>query len=187
LEENKLISLLQQQDEAAFKFLVEKYQRKVYNVVLSLVQNAEEAEDLAQEVFVEVYQSVGSFRGDASLNTWLYRIATTKALGSIRKAKAKKRFSFLGRLFGEVDVPDVADFEHPGVVLEQKEMAGVLFKRINELPENQRAAYTLAQVEGLSYQEVAAVMEMSVSAIESLLFRAKQNLKNSLRSYYTSF
>jgi RNA polymerase sigma factor (sigma-70 family) len=81
----------------------------------------------------------------------------------------------------------VADFEHPGVVLEQKEMAGVLFKRINELPENQRAAYTLAQVEGLSYQEVAAVMEMSVSAIESLLFRAKQNLKNSLRSYYTSF
>jgi RNA polymerase sigma factor (sigma-70 family) len=189
LEENQLIELLKAQNETAFRNLVDNFQRKVFNTVLSIVQNTEEAEDVSQEVFIEVYQSVSKFKGESKLSTWIYRIATTKALEAYRKKHAQKRFSFLTSLFGgEKDelIHDSPDFEHPGVVLENKERAGILFQAINKLPENQRVAFTLHNIEGLSYQEITEVMQTSLSSVESMLFRAKSNLKVSLKGYYTS-
>jgi RNA polymerase sigma factor (sigma-70 family) len=156
--------------------------------VLAIVQDTAEAEDVSQEVFVEVYESVGSFRGTAVISTWLYRIATQKALEQLRRRKAQKRFAFLTSLFGNENevVHHPPNFVHPGVLLEQQERAGVLFGHINRLPDNQKVAFTLCHVESLSHREIAEVMGVSVGAVESLLHRAKQQLRKSLATYYVS-
>jgi len=186
LDERQLITELQKGSQSAFRHLVESFQNKVFNTVLSIVQNNEEAEDVAQEVFIEIYESVGKFKGESKLSTWIYRIATTKALESHRKKKAVKRFAFLTSLFGENDeiVHHPVEFEHPGVVFENKERAKILFVHINQLPDNQKVAFTLCNVEGLSYQEISEVMQLSLSSVESLLFRAKTNLRKTLKDHY---
>jgi RNA polymerase sigma-70 factor (ECF subfamily) len=186
LEEHSLVTNLKNRNETAFRHLVDTYQTRVYNTVLSLIQHNEEAEDIAQEVFMEVFRSIDKFRGDSSLSTWVYRIATTKSLEFIRKKRTQKRFAFISSLFGKNDelIHQPADFEHPGVVAENKELSQILFKAIGKLVDNQRTAYTLVNVEGLSYQQTAEVMEVSKSSVESLIFRAKGNLKGLLKTYY---
>lgn len=183
-----MITDLQKGSQSAFRYLVENFQSKVFNTVLSIVQNNEEAEDVSQEVFIEVFESVGKFKGEAKLSTWIYRIATTKSLEAHRKKKANKRFAFLTSLFGENDevIHHPADFEHPGIVLENKERAKVLFIHINQLPDNQKVAFTLCNIEGLSYQEISEVMQLSLSSVESLLFRAKTNLRKTLKDHYVN-
>lgn len=185
MDEAQLISSLQQQSEAAFRELVASYQDRVYNTCLGLLQNEEDAEECAQDVFIEVYRSVEKFRGDAKLSTWVYRIATTKSLELIRKQKRQKRFAFMRSLTNkEGEELPIASFEHPGLVLEQKENAQVLFKAIEQLPDSQRVAFTLHKVEGLPYQEICEIMDTSLSSIESLMFRARKNLQKTLRNYY---
>lgn len=186
MEEKILITSLKSRNEAAFRQLVEIYQVRVYNTVLSLIQHNEEAEDIAQEVFIEVYRSVENFREDSTLSTWIYRIATTKSLEAIRKKKTQKRFAFLTSLFGKNDelLYQSPDFEHPGVVAENKELSKTLFAAIKKLPDDQRIAYTLVNVEGLSYVETAEAMDITKSSVESLIFRAKGNLKKLLKTYY---
>lgn len=180
--ESELIQGLRNGDESAFKYLVENYQDRVFNTAISIVQNPEDAEDVAQEVFIQVYRSIHSFKEESKLSTWLYRIATTRALDLLRSRKSKKRAGFIQRLFGENNEPaiEIPDFHHPGVALDQKENAAKLFKAITQLPENQRIAFTLHKVEHLSYHEVSEVMKTSVPAIESLMHRAKQNLRKIL-------
>lgn len=177
---------LKKGSEFAFRHLVESFQNKVFNTVLSIMQNTEEAEDISQEVFIEVYESIQQFRGEAKLSTWIYRIATTKALEAYRKKKAAKRFAFFTSLFGEdsevVHHPPV--FEHPGILLENKERGKVLFKAIDKLPDSQKVAFTLCNIEGLSYQEITEVMQISLSSVESLLFRARTSLRKILKDYY---
>jgi RNA polymerase sigma-70 factor (ECF subfamily) len=186
LNELELIQQLRAGDEGAFKSLVANYQDLVYNTALGVVQNSEDAEDVTQEVFIQVYRSIDQFKGDAKLSTWIYRITTTKALDHIRSRKRKKRFAFITSLFGPNDelVHEPVDFQHPGVALDRKEQAALLFRMIDQLPENQKVAFTLHKTEELSYQEIADVMQLSVSAVESLLFRARQNLRKLLEKYY---
>lgn len=186
MDERILVDRLKQGDEAAFKWIVETWQDMVYNTALGIVQNAEDAEDIAQEVFVQVYNSVSSFKGDSKFSTWLYRITITKSLDHERRKKRKKRFAFVKSIFGEESqvVVNPPDFHHPGVALDKKENAAVLFKAIADLPENQKIAFTLHKVEGLSYQEVSEVMRTTVSSVESLMHRAKNNLKKSLENHY---
>jgi len=186
LNELELIQQLRAGDEGAFKSLVANYQDLVYNTALGIVQNSEDAEDVAQEVFIQVYRSIDQFKGDARLSTWVYRITTTKALDHIRSRKRKKRFAFITSLFGPNDelVHEPVDFQHPGVTLDRKEQAALLFRMIEQLPENQKVAFTLHKTEELSYQEIADIMQLSVSAVESLLFRARQNLRKLLEKYY---
>jgi RNA polymerase sigma factor (sigma-70 family) len=182
LNELELIQGLKNGDETAFKWLVDNYQDRVYNTSIGIVQNAEDAEDVAQEVFIQVHKSIHSFKGESKLSTWLYRIATTRSLDLLRSRKSKKRFGFVQRLFGEGNEPlyEIPDFNHPGVALDQKENAAKLFKAIGQLPENQRVAFTLHKLEDLSYQEISDVMKTSVPAVESLMHRAKQNLRKLL-------
>ncbi|MEO8404675.1 MAG: sigma-70 family RNA polymerase sigma factor [Chitinophagaceae bacterium] len=186
MDERILVDRLKQGDDAAFKIIVETWQNMVFNTALGIVQNAEDAEDIAQEVFVQVYQSVGSFKGDSKFSTWVYRITVTKSLDHERRKKRKKRFAFVKSIFGEESqvVIHPPDFNHPGVVMDKKEDAAALFQAINFLPENQRIAFTLHKVEGLSYQEVSEVMKTTISSVESLIHRAKNNLKKKLEDYY---
>ena len=186
LDERLMVDLLKQGDESAFRAMVDTWQDMVYNTALGIVQVPADAEDIAQEVFVQVYQSIGSFKGDSKFSTWLYRITVTKSLDLERRKKRKKRFAFVKSLFGDDNQAQVhpPDFQHPGVQLDKKEDAAVLFGAIKELPENQRVAFTLHKVEGLSYQEVSDVMQTSISSVESLMHRAKVNLRKKLGDYY---
>lgn len=178
----ELIQGLRKGEEPAFKYLVDTYQHRVFNTAIGIVQNAEDAEDVAQEVFIQVYKSIHSFKGESKLSTWLYRISTTRALDLLRSRKSKKRFGFIQRMFGEGNEPlyEIPDFNHPGVALDRKENAAKLFKAIAQLPDNQKAAFTLHKLEDLSYQEISEVMQTSVAAVESLMHRAKQNLRKML-------
>lgn len=187
LNEELLIQQLQQGNERAFAWLVQNFQDRVYNTCLGVLHNMEDAEDIAQEVFVEIHRSVQGFKAESKLSTWIYRICVTKSLDHLRGKKRKKRFAFVKSIFGEHDNEpriQIPDFIHPGVLLENKERAAYLFKAIEQLPENQRIAFTLNKIECLSYQEISEATDMTVSAVESLLFRAKQNLKKILNGYY---
>ena len=187
LTEEQLVEALKNKQQSAFKLLVARYQNMVFNTVLGMLQNREEAEDVAQEVFIQVYQSVQQFKGECKLSTWLYRISISKALDWQRRKGRKKRFALMASLFGlhdEVAENLAPDFMHPGIVLENKERAAILFKALAQLPQNQRIAFVLNKVEGQSYQEVADVMKVSVGAVESYMHRAKQNLRKMLQTYY---
>ena len=185
INETELIEQLEKGDETAFKTIVEQWKDMVYNTILGIVQNETEAEDLAQDVFIKVFEKISSFKGDSKFSTWLYRIATTTALDHLRSKKRKKRFGFLQSLSGGSDEKEsIPDFHHPGVSLDNKERSAVLFKAIDGLPENQKAAYTLHKLEGLSYRDVSEVLNTTVSAVESLMSRANQNLRKELEEYY---
>jgi RNA polymerase sigma factor (sigma-70 family) len=182
--ELSLISDLKRGEESAFRKLVESHQSLVYNTALGIVQNPEDAEDVSQEVFAQAFESIGSFKGEAKISTWLYRITLTKAMDHLRRKKRKKRFAFVQSLFGHDEslIVDPPDFVHPGVKLDQKENASVLFRAIAELPENQKIAFTLNKIEGLNYQQISEVMQTTVPSIESLLHRAKRNLRKILET-----
>lgn len=184
--ETELIEQLKQGDESAFKAIVEQWQDMVYNTILGIVQNDTEAEDLAQDVFIKVFEKINTFKGDSKFSTWLYRIATTTALDHLRSKKRKKRFGFLQSITGDggEEKEQIPDFNHPGVSLDNKERSAVLFKAIGSLPENQKVAYTLHKLEGLSYRDVSEVLNTTISAVESLMSRANQNLRKQLEEYY---
>jgi RNA polymerase sigma-70 factor (ECF subfamily) len=185
INETELIERLKQGDESAFKAIVEQWQDMVYNTILGIVQNETEAEDLAQDVFIKVFEKISTFKGDSKFSTWLYRIATTTALDHLRSRKRKKRSGFLQAITGSGEEREqIPDFHHPGVSLDNKERAAVLFKAIEALPDNQKAAYTLHKLEGLSYRDVSEVLNTTVSAVESLMSRANQNLRKQLEDYY---
>ena len=184
-EEKDLIESLKAGDGAAFRQVVETFKDKVYNSAIGIVQNEEDAEDIAQEVFIAVHRSIHSFKGDSSLSTWIYRITLTRSLDHLRKQKRQKRWAIVKRIFqGEEEKISAHSFHHPGVQLENKEKAAVLFSALSKLPETQRAAFTLHHVEELSHKEISEVMNVTTGAVESLLHRAKQNLRKHLSDYY---
>ena len=189
MNERELIILLKKKDREAFKSIVEAWQDMVYNTALGILQNAEDAEDTAQEVFIQVYESIASFKEESKFSTWVYRITVSKALDHIRKKKRKKRFAFVQSLYRENNglMIDPPDFFHPGVKMENKENAAVLFKAMEKLPANQKTSFVLNKMEGLTYLEIADIMELSTPAVDALLQRARQNLKKSLKEYYKSF
>jgi RNA polymerase sigma-70 factor (ECF subfamily) len=185
--EEKFIRQLREGDLSAYRELVSQTSGRIYNIALGLLQNKEDAEDITQEVFAEVYQSVSRFNERSKLSTWIYRITVSKSLELIRSRNRKKRSATLFSLFGKenhLEVAGTSPFYHPGVKLENKERAAVLFCAIEKLPVSQRTAFTLHKLENLSYAEIAEIMDVSLSSVESLMFRAKQNLRKLLNTYY---
>ena len=184
--EEELIAALKMGAAQAFKTVVEKYQEMVYNTTLSIVQNEADAEDITQDVFVQVYQSVNEFKGNSKFSTWLYRISIAKALDHEKRKRRKKRFAIVQSFFedrnGAHDHP--VEFNHPGVLLDNKEKAGELFKALQLIPEKQRIAFMLNKIEGLNNSEIAEIMDTSFYAVESLVARAKISLKEKLKNYY---
>ncbi|MEM9921268.1 MAG: sigma-70 family RNA polymerase sigma factor [Bacteroidota bacterium] len=186
--ESVFITSLQNGDQQAFSRLIQLNQDRVFNTVLGFVKNADEANDLCQEVFIQVFRSIGSFKGEAGLSTWIYRIAVNKALEHIRKQKKKRQTRW--QLFSsgsENMVEKVPDPVHPGLILEDQERSKQLFKAIDRLAERQKTALILYQFEDLSYKEIAQVMELSLASVESLIHRARRNLKKHLTDYYEKY
>jgi RNA polymerase sigma-70 factor (ECF subfamily) len=186
LNEQELITELVAGNETAFRQLYAQYSDRVYNTCLGVLQHQEDAEDVTQEVFVEVFRSVKNFKGGSSLYTWIYKVALSKTYDHLKRKKAGKRFAFVQSLFGDDNelTTDKPHFDHPGVLAENKEHSRALFQALQKLPDKQQAAFTLHKLEGLPHKEVAEIMNTTVSSVESLLFRANENLKNYLSVYY---
>lgn len=179
------INKLKQGNEAEYKLLVETYQARVFNTVIGMVQSYEVAEDVAQEVFIEVFRSIEKFNEQSSLSTWIYRIAVNKSLDQLRHQKRQKRFAFISSLINDQGgMREIPHFDHPGIAAEKKEDARFLFEAVESLPDNQKTAFVLSQVEGLPQKEIAEIMDVSVKAVESLIQRAKAALRLKLEKIY---
>jgi len=176
--ESELIKAIANGNKQAFITLYKHFSPKVYNTALSYLKNIEEAEEITQDVFIKVNKSATTFKGTASLNTWIYRITVNTSLNYLKK---KNRFVLFKNT---VNNSGTIDFEHPGVKLEQTENAAALYKAMDCLPNNQKTAFILSYIEHLPRKEVANIMENSLKAVESLLQRAKKNMRSELKKSY---
>ena len=177
MDEKQLVDNLIRGDENSFRYMVNQHRQTVVNVCFRIMLNTEDAEDIAQEVFVEVFFSIKKFRGSSKLSTWIHLIAVSKCLDEIKKRSRKKRIAMFGKTTGLDEIVhwlsgnDYADAH----IIHSEEMEKLNIA-LNKLPENQRIALALSKIEGLSNTEISEILEKSVSSIDSMIFRAKQNL-----------
>jgi RNA polymerase sigma-70 factor, ECF subfamily len=173
-------------DGEAFTLLVEKHQEAMLRVCERLLHDPEEARDVAQEVFLQVFRKAAGFRPRARVSTWLYRIAVNRSLNRLRRRKVVRMISFGALGGGEVAEEEGPAWDPPGETpdplraLESRRRWAAVRRAIDGLPESQRAVLVLARFEGLSYKEIAEVMEITVGAVESRLVRAMRRLERSL-------
>ncbi|MFH1336760.1 MAG: sigma-70 family RNA polymerase sigma factor [Candidatus Zixiibacteriota bacterium] len=176
MDESELIHRYIQGDRSAFKQLVEKYQDQVLNIGYRFLRNKEEAEEAAQEVFLKVYLSTNSYQHKTKFSTWLFRIAVNYCINKLRE-KRKLPSSQL-----DEDLPAPVESQ-PDRLLEQENLNKSVREAMDSLPEQQRAAILLNQYGEFSYHEMAQMLDCSISAVESRLFRAKENLRKILTPY----
>lgn len=182
--DQQLVERAQRGDKHAFELLVVKYQRRLGRLISRFVRNAAEAEDLAQEAFIKAYRALPAFRGDSAFYTWLYRIGINTAknhlLAQGRKAPTSTPF----------DTEEAEDFEDASLLHEvatpenelmSKQVVDVVNASLQQLPEDLRTALTLREIEGLSYEEIAAVMNCPIGTVRSRIFRAREVVATNLR------
>lgn len=186
MDNPELLKKLKHKDENAFREIVNNYQKMILNTCYRFVYNKEAAEDITQEVFIEVYRSVKLFRSESKFSTWIYRIAVTKSLDYLKFQKRKKRFSLLRNLMGsDSGTEEFPSTEYsPEKQIENDERVRILREAIDKLPENQKIAFTLSKYDDLSYQEISEILGTTISSVESLIHRAKINLRKKLYIYY---
>ncbi len=184
MTEQELIARLRKGDEDAFRFLVENNRARLYRTVYNLIPDPVETEDTVQETFIQAMESVKSFRGESLISTWMYRIAVRKALEKIRRKKLVRQVrSLLPSWIPQEKHSVNARDNHPGIALEKQEQATALYQALDTLPPSQRMAFQLILVDGLPYAEACELLGVGVKAAESLLSRAKENLRKKLLIY----
>ena len=184
-DESLLIGALKKGDQNAFRLLVDNNQNSIIRVCRGFLKSDADSDDVAQEVFIEAYRSINKFRGDAGISTWLYRIAVNKSLNWLRykKGKSMKSFEDFDKTENSRLISARSDLE-PDREIARKEHAKALDTALNSIPASQRTAFILNKYEELSYKSIAEIMKISVSSVESLLFRAKTNLQSRLYEYH---
>ena len=189
MTDNELVISVLESNETAFEELVKRYRKKVIHTCYGFVHDSYEAEDISQEVFIEVYRSLESFRRESGFSTWLYRICVHKSLNHLRVKKRRKLFVSLENLTH--DNSKGGDISHkilavnPDPVKEEDERIKLLQQGISQLPDKQKTALVLHRYDYLSYKEISEIMELSVSAVESLIYRAKVNLRKFIMKHIT--
>jgi RNA polymerase sigma-70 factor (family 1) len=187
LSEEQILAGIRQSDRASFRNLVDIYQVKVLNICQAYLHNRDEAEDIAQDVFIEVFESIHKFRGDSRLGTWITRIAINKAINRSKKLKRQSLLQIRTTNLTGNDLKKFGQFgsdndeQHQSMT--QKEDQAALNHALDKLPDQQKNAFILQHYEELSYQEIAEVLGISLSAVESLLFRSRNNLRRHLEKY----
>lgn len=179
IDEPHLIKRLKAGDKRAFKELVEKTQDHIYNTAFSFLKNKEDAEDIAQQVYIEVLKNIHKFRGDSKLSTWMYRIAVNRSLNLLKSKKKHQGVQSLDEMMASEHIRELPAIEQSSDQEENdyKQKMAILHLAIEQLPENQKIAINLNKFEQLPYQEVAEIMGMSLSAVTALINRAKVNLQ----------
>ena len=182
--DQQLVLRAQSGDKRAFELLVMKYQRKLGRLLSRFVRDPAEVEDVAQEAIIKAYRALPTVRGESAFYTWLYRIAINTAKNYL-VALGRRAPTTVG-----VDIDDAENFEDadqlrdtstPESELEGKEIAGVVNKAMDALPEDLRTAITLREIEGLSYEEIASVMNCPIGTVRSRIFRAREAIATELR------
>ena len=182
-----LVQRAQANDRAAFNEIVLRYKSKVYNYISRMVHSASDAEDLTQETFVRAYVSIRSFQSRASLNTWLFRIATNLCIDHSRKVKTHAQTTSLSveneddESDTQRDIPDLA-FD-PQRLLLNKELGRRLEESLRELPEKLRTVVVLYDIEGLPYEEISSIVGCPLGTVKSRLFNARASLRDKLAPY----
>ena len=169
-------------DALAWEDLVRQYGKRIYNICYRFTGSPDDAQDLAQDVFLSVYQAAPRYRPEAKFSTWLYRIATNAALNA-RKSRHRHPTIALDALGSMVDRIPSAGAEATDRPLEREEIAVAVDRALRRLPERQRAAVVLQRFEGLSYDEIAAALGVSTDGVDALLRRAKVALRDALAPY----
>ncbi len=178
------------QRKEAIQYLVEKYQKKVVKTAFYFVTNMEDAEDLSQEVFLEILKSIGHYKKKASLNTWIYRITVNKSLDHLRSKKRRNIVHQLGTLIQISANGTNRNGSEPAsmdTTNDDKEKRKILDSAVNSLHENQKIAFILNKYDELSYKEIAEIMNLSLSSVESLIHRAKMNLQKKLVNQFSEY
>jgi RNA polymerase sigma-70 factor (ECF subfamily) len=186
--DTRLMLLVRDDEPNAFQELVEKYQHRLVAVLHHLVGNAEEAEDLAQEVFLRVYRARQKYRARAKFSTWLFTIANNLALNSLRSRKRRAAVSLDSTDSGPLGPRPAEQLVHdkagpPSHQIQQQELAALIRKAMDGLNERQRVAVLLNKFEEMNYAEIAEVMGLTTKAVKSLLSRARSNLRLALQDY----
>ena len=188
MTEAEILSGLKVGDQKVYKVFVDQNKQRIMNLCMGYLGDYEAAQDLSQEIFIEVFKSVSNFRGDSKLTTWLYRIATNKSLNYIRSRKKFRLFSSINKLnpFGNGQELEIADEKSTGVFdnFTNIDDAKMIHSALEKLSENQRTAFILNKYDDFSYKEISEIMEISLANTESLIHRAKKNMKSQLLEYY---
>jgi RNA polymerase sigma factor (sigma-70 family) len=187
-EESQLIEGLKAGDREAYQILVERFHVRVIRTCTGFVHSSSDAEDVAQEVFIEIFRSIGRFRGESELSTWIYRIAVTKSLNHLRSQSRRKIFSFITGQhddgFQMLPESQAGPESNADEAMIRSDQSKALEKALASIPENQRTAFVLNKYEDMPYKEIAAVMDITIGSVESLIFRAKGNLQKKLYGFY---
>jgi RNA polymerase sigma-70 factor (ECF subfamily) len=182
--DQQLVERAQRGDKRAFELLVAKYQRKLGRLLSRFVRDAAEVEDVTQEAFIKAYRALPSFRGESAFYTWLYRIGINTAKNYLvalgRRAPTTTGFDN-EEAEGFEDAEQLRDVSTPESELEGKEIAATVNRAMDALPADLRTAITLREIEGLSYEEIASVMNCPVGTVRSRIFRARDAIAAELR------
>lgn len=182
--DRQLVRRAQRGDKRAFGLLVSKYQRKLARLLSRLIRDPAEVEDIAQEAFVKAYRALPSFRGDSAFYTWLYRIGINTAKNHLvalgRRAPTTTEFN-ADEAEGFEDGEQLRDINTPESVLMSKQIAETVAEAMDELPEELRMAITMREIEGLSYEDIAAAMNCPIGTVRSRIFRARDAIAAKLR------
>lgn len=182
--DQRLVERAQAGDKQAFDLLVTKYQRKLGRLLSRFIRDSAEVEDVAQEAFVKAYRALPSFRGDSAFYTWLYRIGINTAKNYLvamgRRAPTTTEFDS-EEAEGFEDGEQLRDINTPESMLMTKEIGATVNQAMEELPEDLRTAITLREIEGLSYEEIASIMNCPIGTVRSRIFRAREAIAAKLR------
>jgi RNA polymerase sigma-70 factor (ECF subfamily) len=184
MTDQEIIGQILQGDRNRYKLLVERYQSIVFRTCMGFLHNKEDADDLTQDIFIQTYQTLPAYKGEASFSTWIYRITVNASLNKLRKSSKNPFLQRLENVFGsekgkEYNFP-VSDAENPETLIIQAERNEWVEKALNSLPEKQRTAIVLSKYDDLSQREIAVIMETTEGAVEALIQRAKANLREKL-------
>ena len=188
-EDLSLVRRCQDGDAEAFGKLVERYQRKVFTIALSMVKNPQDAMDIAQDAFIKVHRYIGNFQGSSSFYTWLYRIVINLCIDHLRRAGRRANMDFDEKIQNQVDRVDESAAiasridTNPSKNLARRELAERIQEAVDSLPPYHRAVIIMREVEGLSYSEMAKAMKVSKGTIMSRLHHARQKLQRALDEY----
>ena len=190
MTEQEVIEGLINQNRKAIGYLVNNYQKKVTKTAYYFVSNMEDAEDLSQEVFIEIIKSISRYKKKSSLSTWIYRITVNKSLDHLRKQKRRNILQTMGSFLNVSSDRTNRDDNRLAIMDTRnvdKEKREILDSAVNSLPENQKIAFILNKYEELAYKEIADIMNLSLSSVESLIHRAKLNLQKKLVNYFSEY
>ncbi|MFT0213151.1 RNA polymerase sigma factor RpoE [Pseudomonas sp. F1_0610] len=182
-EDQKLVERVQKGDKRAFDMLVLKYQHRIMGLIVRFVHDPHEAQDVAQEAFIKAYRALANFRGDSAFYTWLYRIAINTAKNYLVSRNRRPPSSDVDAEEAEFFEGDHAlkDMESPERLMLRDEINDTVQRSIRQLPEDLRVALTLREYEGLSYEDIAAVMQCPVGTVRSRIFRAREAVDKALK------